>query len=196
MKPHIQIILLIVGILFGASVAIAQSGLPAKTNPPQNSKIKSIYEQSKDITIISIESILLSGIAADKLELEVFSFFRGTIPTEKPVAVSFFITSGSKKVLFDSFNDLSVVLDGEHIALGAMRRGHKSCEKTLPKGTGCVYWVEKMDLFIPYQSFLRIIQAKKVEGQIGARIFELKEGDLEMLRDFNKRIAPQGVQEF
>lgn len=168
----------------------------AKSNQGLSSKVRSLYEQSKDLTTINTEPLLLSDKAADKLELEAYFMFRGKIPTEKPRGVLLFINSTSKKEQFENFNELTLTLDGENVPLGSMRRGHKSCEKSLPRGTGCLLWVEKMDLFIPYESFLRVIQANKVNGKVGTRTFVVNEATLEVLREFNKSIIPQRTQEF
>lgn len=196
MKHRAQFVLLLLIIAVGVSSATAQRQPPAESNTPKDSRITLSYQQAEDATIIGTERMLISGTSPDKLDLLVSSFFRGKTPTEKPVAVSFLISSGAKKELFAASTELILTLDGERLPLGSMRRGHRSCEKSLPSGAGCVYWVEKMDLFIPYRIFTQIINAKKVEGQVGAKMFSLKESQLKFLQDFNRQLLPQGVREF
>lgn len=162
----------------------------------QDTKIELQYNELENVTHANLKPILLSGTDPNKLELSAFAFFRGKSPTEEPHFFGLGISSESKKEWFATNRELVFIMDGERLSLGKMIRARRSCEKTLPSGYGCVYWDEKLDIFIPYQVFARIVKAKKVGGEIGVRKFALKDSDLEILRNFDNRITPQDSKEF
>lgn len=172
----------------------------AKASPTpvvrQVGNVKLSYYENDNFTIASLKPMLLSGMEPSKLEFDAIASFDGKTPTQEPRDVGIGIRSVSKKEWFKDNRELTLVLDGERLPLGTMKRVRNACTKIPPSGYGCSESDEKLDINMPYQTFLRIVEAKKVSGEVGVRKFALKDSDLEMMREFVKQIAPQAIQRF
>jgi uncharacterized protein (UPF0333 family) len=195
----LRLIQIIFVVACSASFVLAQSGADSrlsKTSYGRNSRVTQAYDLARNITLVNLKPVRIAGTVSNGLELQAFAYFHGRTPLEKPVIVSLFIISTAKNETFDSNRELVFLLDGERLSAGTMQRGDRSCWKHARLRRDCAYWVEKMDLFVPYRHFRRIVNAKKVEGRIGTRPFELKGISLEALRNFASRLEPQGVKEF
>ncbi len=75
--------------------------------------------------------------------------------------------------------DLSAVADGVTIRLGRMGLATQSTD---------VMMTEVLEATVPYQTFLQIVNAQVVEMQVGKSKFELRENNLNALRDLNNRV--------
>lgn len=78
--------------------------------------------------------------------------------------------------------DLSVVIDSGTLRLGRMQRPTVETPGT---------WntkVEILETTIPYDAFKKIMASEKVEMQVGKDLFELREKNLDALRDLGGRV--------
>lgn len=184
---------LLVTLTFICSLSVNAQATASPTPVVQQvGNVKLYYFGADNLTVVILNPVLLSGRNLNKLELDASATFDGKTPTVEPRSVGIGFRSISKKVWFEVNQELILMLDGERLPLGAMKRVRKACAKTPPSGYGCSQWDEKLDINISYQLFSRIIKAREVSGEVGGRKFLLKDSDLEMLREFDKRIVPQG----
>ncbi|HEX8559819.1 MAG TPA: hypothetical protein VF668_17115 [Pyrinomonadaceae bacterium] len=80
--------------------------------------------------------------------------------------------------------DLTAVADGETLRLGRMRLASQDV------GEG---WLaedakETLEVFVPYEAFLKLARASSVEMSVGKTAFPLREKNLAALRDMSARV--------
>jgi hypothetical protein len=76
--------------------------------------------------------------------------------------------------------DLTFTADGQLMNLGLMETGSQQTNMDLR--------FETLQISMPYESFLRIASAKKVEGKLGPAKFTLAENNLSFVREFVGRM--------
>jgi len=82
--------------------------------------------------------------------------------------------------------DLSAVADGQTLRLGRM--------SLLSQGVG-EGWLaedskERLEISIPYETFLKLARASYVEFSVGKTTFALRDKNIAALRDMNNRVKP------
>jgi len=75
--------------------------------------------------------------------------------------------------------DLSVVADGETFRLGRMQLVGQSTDTRM---------TETLEISLPYKTFQKVALAEIVELQVGKSRFELRDKNLNALRDLNNRV--------
>ncbi len=75
--------------------------------------------------------------------------------------------------------DLSVVADGETLRLGRMRLAGQNVDTLM---------TEVLEVTMPYNTFKKIAASQIVEMAVGKSRFELRQKNLEALRDLNNRV--------
>lgn len=140
------------------------------------------FDRFRDQTIISFRppGLNLGG----KLTLTAMFSFSGKEITEPLganhlVNLGFASTSDTWKYLRNHY--LILLVNGDRLDLGELDH-HGST------GKGSV--IEVMWAKIPAKTFLKIVNAKKVEGQLFTTEFTLSHDTMEALRDFASRMAP------
>jgi hypothetical protein len=80
--------------------------------------------------------------------------------------------------------DLSAVADGETVRLGRMRLlSHGVSESWFAEDTK-----ETLEVFVPYEAFLKLARASYVELSVGKTTFPVRDKNLAALRDLNNRV--------
>ena len=74
---------------------------------------------------------------------------------------------------------LSVVTDGETLRLGQMRLVSQSVDTLM---------TEVLEVDAPYSIFMKMVRAQVVEMKVGETEFELRQQNLDALRDLNNRV--------
>jgi TonB family protein len=93
------------------------------------------------------------------------------------------ILSGLKEWMFLDVRDLTFLVDSKPLTIGKMQH-----EGKVRDDAGVI---ENLSINIPTEAFLRIVNAKDVEMQVGIFEMKLSESHLEALRDLASRMNPQ-----
>ncbi len=101
----------------------------------------------------------------------------------RPETIMLRITSFSKdfKYTDERARTLIVRADGENLDLGTMQMENKG--RGAPFSRYSAGLVEEMSILVPQESFAKIVNAKKVEMQLGSKEFSLKDKHLDALRE-------------
>ena len=102
----------------------------------------------------------------------------------RPQGMHFVFTSHSKALKYGSNHELQILADGTEFASGETRITHSECRPAVP----CEEVMKSPEL--PYNSFLKIINAKTVEMRLGPTTFELRPESIEALRDLDRIVQP------
>jgi hypothetical protein len=155
----------------------------AKRTFNHNETIEEKYDKFKDRTSISLNMQLI-GVKLDGLAILVTDGYEGNKPmpsknASEKLPLTFLGVGDERK--YKLFHSLIILADDERIRLG------DAAYLDLPIRTK---YVETMIFAVPYDTFRKIINAKKVEAQLGDTEFTFTEQHLEALRDFYSRIVP------
>jgi len=173
------------------TICIAQDKPQVSTNPPpmaislpvvkEVGKVKLFFDERNDKTIAQTSPLQVQGEWRNGIRL------RGSfeLPGKKlaaPSTVTLTLFSSANDRTYADNRALKVFLDDKQLLseTAQFERGNTNGE---------IFMISvKQDL--PYDTFLKILNARKVRMQIGPAEFELKETDLEALRDL-KRVIEQ-----
>lgn len=154
----------------------------AKRTFNHNETIEEKYDKFKDRTSVTLNMQLI-GEKLDGLQILVTDSYEGNKPKPKTASekspITFLAVGDDRK--YKLFHSLIVLADGERIRLGEAAYLDLSMRSK---------YVETMIFAVTYDTFRKIINAKKVEAQLGETEFTFTEQQLEALRDFNSRIVP------
>jgi hypothetical protein len=188
-------------VLFGcaqqtpSSKALAASPTPAEPPPPARpggsekivGKAKAYYSPKIDETEATVDLDLIgqyeSASKADNLEM-LASF---AVPGKKlirPESMHFVFTSRSRQLKYQVNHKFTIFLDGAQFASAETKVVNSGCKSS----GSCEEMIRSPEL--PYDNFLRLLEAKEVEMQLGETRFKLKGEAIEALRDLS-RIAEQ-----
>jgi len=84
------------------------------------------------------------------------------------------------KIKAAPLRDLTFTADGQLINLGLMETSSQQSMLDLR--------LETLQISVPYESFLRIANARRVEGKLGSARFGLNENNLTFIRQFAERL--------
>lgn len=119
-----------------------------------------------------------------RISVDLFSVVKTTNPVA-PDSVIFGFNSRSERWRFLKFHDIKLLLDGELMDLGEARHSGDTV------GSGVS---ENVTVHLTVKDLSRLLNAKKIEVQLGIEEFELKDEHLEAMRDFASRL-PTGESE-
>jgi hypothetical protein len=171
-----------------APAAAQDSAQGSKPQPPANrefkhkARIEVKYDRFEDETHVKLEPTRVLGGFYEDVKMGASFFYKGQKVSAPDYFYILFVTNTKEwRFLRDSQRELTALADGERLALGTLDRDSHVRE------SGRVS--EIMVKEIPYETFLKIVNAKKVEMKLGSYEFELKEELLEALRDLASRTA-------
>lgn len=131
------------------------------------------YDRFKDVTVVRTSRMLLRG---GRRAIRIFAeySFAGKNPT-KPEKVSLYFYASAARPLFreDDF-ELNFLVDDERVAAGVMRLSDEEKTKSTVRQT--------VVITLPYETFARIANGKKVELQIGALEYTMTDLHLDAFR--------------
>ncbi len=155
---------------------------PAKRQFNHKAKIESKYDRFEDETHVRLESKRVLGGFMEDVKMGASFFYKGQkLSTPEYFIILFVSDTKGWRFLDEAQRELVALADGQRISIGTLDRDSKV------RSGG---WVsEIMVKEVPYETFLKIVNAKKVEMKLGRYEFELKEEHLEALRDLASRTA-------
>jgi hypothetical protein len=197
-----QITLLIAGLFLSGSCLVhaqlATQSAPAKRKFKYPGKIESIYDKTKDETLVFFN---LMGIhAARSLDWEgttvasdealgflmYFTYPGQTLTTPKWVGLGIASRIYEPKQYGDY--KLTIVADKQDLNIGTLKVQDKGTTRFSPVRP--VVKIQELEGTIPYEQFLQIANARKVKMQIGYREIPLDTENLEAIRDLASHTVP------
>lgn len=175
----------------------AQGGAPKAATPPPDhgGKIESTYDGFAHETVVALRRMSVTCGAA-----------RGLQSTLKGVCVSLqaslhcpgkqldYVRRATLRLTFEAKNwdsrhaadrrELSAVADGETLRLGRM----SLVSNAVGDGWFAEDAKETLELSVPYDAFLKLARAARVELSVGNTAFALRDKNLAALRDLNNRV--------
>jgi hypothetical protein len=145
------------------------------------------YTMSLDAMEVASESWVIGSsngpLAEDRLLMTGYFRSPGKI-LARPQSMHFVFESHSRSLKYGSDRKLQILVDGIEFASGETRITHSECRPGVP----CEEVMKSREL--PFNSFLQIINAKKVEMRLGPTAFELRPESIEALRDLDRIVPP------
>ena len=193
--------------LLGVGLAAAQDkkiGVEAKCKFQHTAEIISMYDKRKDQTTIVMDWYnVYRGLPDDKhpnsveavdnrVDIHAGFIFAGRSLSSPPEAVEFGIKVGNvggPKFKNGDAPELTAVVDGETISLGNVTVVKTRTSVVTTESTRQVSFAQLSASFT-YRGLQRIGQARKVIMKVGPLQFELKDANLEALRDLASRGIP------
>lgn len=183
MKNLFRIALCAAFLLVAASHAWAQRTCPIPPPSPfhHNGNIVTRFDASARRMITSLDPMLISGTTLDGIFLQAaFTHLPRGNASRQTVEVVF--VSVSRENRFRSMHDLSLMLDGRLVPVFGTPQ-----YRTSSIGNGAVVEMTKVTLSL--DSFRSLVRARRVTARLGATEFNLREGNLEALREVASLIA-------
>ncbi|MGA9995982.1 MAG: hypothetical protein WBP93_11245 [Pyrinomonadaceae bacterium] len=139
------------------------------------------YDRFKDVTVVRTSRMLLRG-GRRSIRTSAEYSFAGKTPM-KPEKVSlYFHASAARPIFREDDLELNFLVDGERIAAGNMRLSDEEKTKSTVRQTVLVN--------LPYETFARIANGKRVELQIGTLEYKMTDTHLDAFKQLLAR-APQ-----
>lgn len=168
---------LLIPALFLTAVVTASAGQGASYDTPE---VKVEYDRFKDVTVLSMPPFFVVRPRPVGLQFGMMSGYQGSKPvTPKNVLWIFFSVSPSEARTYAVSHGVIVLADGERIRLG-----DTTYRPTYNEG----FYIEAMLLDVPYDTLVKIANAKSVEIQIGSTDFAATPKLLETMREFAGRL--------
>jgi hypothetical protein len=172
------------------SAALWSVGIPAlaQTQPgPQivsvtrPGKVATYYNAEKNSTTVVLGFSDVGGESACGLYISANASHPGkTAASPNSVNVVVLRITPEEKIKSAPLRDLTFTADGQVMNLGVMETGSQQSNMDLR--------FETLQISMPYESFLKIANAKKVEGKLGPANFMLTENNLSFIREFVSRM--------
>lgn len=180
-----------------AASVCAQGGAPKAPAPPPDhgGKIESTYDGFAHETVVALRRMSVTCEAARGLQ----SALRGVCVSLQaslhcPGKQLDYVRRATLRLTFEAKDwdsrhaadrrELSAVADGETIRLGRM--------SLVSNGVGEGWFAEDtketLELSVPYEAFLKLARAARVELSVGHTAFALRDKNLAALRDLNNRV--------
>ncbi|MEI8102436.1 MAG: hypothetical protein WCG61_02795 [Chlorobium sp.] len=144
---------------------------PPKKEYQHKFKFKTEYEEINNYTSVGFDDMQLGN----NLKLRAHFISSGKVITT-PETVSVTFVSNTENWRYLEFRPINLLLNGtERISLG------------VPKNRTSVHSgsvLEQMNIDVPVEIFLKIVNSNSIEGSIGVTKFKFKESQIEALRDF------------
>jgi hypothetical protein len=176
-------------LVFSAAICKAQEKVEISTNPPspmvklpiikEVGRAQVVYNERTDKTIVQSPFLQVQGNWRNGILLQA-SFASPGKQIARPSFVTFTFSSAASDRTYADNRELIIVLDGKQALsdTGHYERGNTNGE---------VYLIS-VTQDVPYNLFLKIVAAEHVKVRIGPTEFDLKEIDLDALRDVKRAI--------
>lgn len=145
--------------------------------------IKVEYDKFRDGTFLSFEPVNVSEDKSITLRLGMLTGFKGQTP-KKPNDLLLVFVSPSivESNAHKSNRGLIILADGKRYPMGD---ASYEAKYSMP------LYLEVMSVKVPYDTFLELSNAKKIEMQFGSTEFELQVSMMEAVRYFASRVKVQ-----
>lgn len=187
MKSYRRVILSLAVVLTCAAHGWAQGG-----------KIETSYDAVKDTTTARLnpmqvygEALASSSYVGDDGASFYASFtYAGRTLSAPPKRVLITLISTSEDWKYTDPRKLIAVVDGKRLKIGPLEFAPSFAVKALADSISADSVSQQIAISLPYKTFLRIANGKKVRIRMGPREFKLEESHLEALRDLAGRMEP------
>ena len=203
------LLLLAAALCDGGPVCLAQNaGLkpPPKRNYKYEGKVISTYEKEKDLTVVLIQlmpikegqdpnyDFELRGSGdwprfgmPERLDFSIYFSYPGrTLATPEQVLIGFLYVAFDPQS-YES-HSLTAKIDGEEVDFGTMRVLRR--REIYARGAYKPYTGVHLETSIPYETLLRMANARKVKMKLGKVRFDLNKDHMEAIRDLASRTVP------
>lgn len=185
-------LLLVSALTLNGSASVGQStGDADKAAAKSNSHIKTKYNRVKDVTIVSLKTLQLSGAMNrevtreseyGQLDLDLQFTHPGETLTSPVAELTLTFKGTQKNQLWQQGQPLVAVID-DQTALMLGTTGYKSNSQTF-------YFEELMGISIPRDAAVKIANARTLVFQLGSRNVRIKEEQLQDIRALVARMTP------
>jgi hypothetical protein len=165
---------------------------PAAIKPETTNKhIKVKYNKSKDLTTVTLKTLSLSSAMnreftreseSGNLDLEVEFTYPGQTLSKPAEALKFTFRGTQKNQVWQKAQTIALVID-EETALVLGQSTYSSKSQTF-------YFEEVMSIPVPYEAAKKMAAAKTLRIQLGTRIINIKDDQLQDLRAMVERMSP------
>jgi hypothetical protein len=162
--------------------ALAQTQLgPQIVSATRPGKIATYYNAEKNSTTVVLGFSDVGGESSCGLYISANASHPGKTAAS-PNSVNFVVLriTPEEKIKSAPLRDLTFTADGQVMNLGVMETGSQQSNMDLR--------FETLQISLPYDSFLKIANAKKVEGKLGTANFRFTENNLSFIREFVSRM--------
>ena len=160
----------------------------AQDNPPAPApRIETSYDNDKDQTVVRLAPVRIAGEQGKYKSLQMSPSF--SFPGKKLLTTPSLIDFELQTVVKGRLNtDLYVVflIDGEKVFLSSNRW---AIRRPVP---GRVWVGERLVFRMPYETFVKVTNAKTFAIKFDGLVFPIGEPHLQMLREFLKRMKVEG----
>lgn len=189
MNTFIRSSLCAVTLVLSAAICIAQEKIEISTDPPapmvylpvvkEVGKAQVVYNEHIDKTIVQTPFLRVHGDWQNGILLRA-SFASPGKNVAKPSFVTLTLSTAASNRKYADNRELKIFLNGKQALSDTARfdLGH----------TDGKIFVISLKEDVPYDLFLSIVGAKTVKIKIGPTEFEMKESDLDALRDVRRAI--------
>jgi len=165
---------------FGPSVRGQNPTSPVTIIPVRPGKVATYYNAAKDITTVVLGFSDVGGESPCGLYVSANSFDAGKTATQ-PSQIKLVIMriTPEDKIKSAPLRDLTFSIDGEVLNLGHM--------ETASQQTNMDLRLETLESSLSFDSFMKIANAKTVDGKLGSAKFRLTDNNLSFMRAFASR---------
>ncbi|CAN5761538.1 hypothetical protein BH20ACI3_BH20ACI3_25160 [soil metagenome] len=147
---------------------------PGQTPEGQVSPIRVEYDEKSDTRRVTLNPIILVSRRHEELRLGAFSSHQGKVPlTPKEVALVFLSLTTAATNKYESARQLTITADENRFGCGETQRTTQT-EKGL--------FMETLMTVVPFETFVKIAQAKEVKLKLGITEVKLEPEHVLMLR--------------
>jgi len=197
-KNHLRFIL-----SFAIVTTCATLGLAQASNPPQRifthkGNIETSYDLVKEITTVRFNPMQVYGepfvssnyIGGDEARFNASFTYSGRTLRAEPKRVLFSLISTSEDWKYTDFRKLTALVDGRRLKLGPLEHVPSFTVNAPANANTGDYISQGIAVSLPYKTFLRIANGKKVQIRMGPREFGLEKNHLEALRSLATWMVP------
>ncbi|MEO6393964.1 MAG: hypothetical protein ABIP75_19075 [Pyrinomonadaceae bacterium] len=195
MNPIFRIFSLLALVGFASAFACGQGTETAKPNT--NKHISSKFDKGKDRTMVKLKAMPLTGlgderktvtaVASHQMDVEASFSYPGQAVTAQiaELELRFHVTAGA--YLFLKPQQIVLALDQGTEQGRAIDLGFSNYKSSVQFNS---VYEEFMNLTIPFTALDKMTKAKKVEIYVGPVVYQLKNEQIQDLRDFGSKMLP------
>jgi hypothetical protein len=186
-----RIIWLLALIITYATLGSAQeSGSAPKCAFELNREIETSYDERKDVTTVRLSPMQVYGepiassnyVGRDEARFFASFTYSGRTFNAPPDRVLISLISSSEDWKYTDFRKPLAFVDGKRLKLGPLEHVPSFTVNAPASSTSDDYISQEIAISLPYKTFLRVANGKKVQIRMGPREFRLEESHLESLR--------------
>jgi flagellar basal body-associated protein FliL len=199
MKNHMRFVLSLAIVITCAMLGLAQNAATTQQRIfTHNGRIETSYDQVKEITTVQLSPMQVYGeplassdyIGGDQARFNASFTYSGRTLRAQPKRVLFSLISTSEDWKYTDFHKLTALVDGKRLQLGPLEHVPSFTVNAPANTNSDDYISQAIAISLPYKTFLRIANGKKVQIRMGPREFKLEKNHLEALRDLATWMVP------